>query len=128
VLTARKQGGKTRLRGETELLIQLCTCGRKGCSGDRRLDYSGVRQRGSLARAAAAWALVRYAGLSQRSASAVLGMSTGAAVSHQIAKWQKAIGKEQSWARTQRRAGPEAAEWLNTNSRADPAEADARAS
>jgi hypothetical protein len=45
------------------------------------------RRRGSVARAAAAWALVRYAGLSQREAAEELGVSTGAAVSHQIAKW-----------------------------------------
>jgi hypothetical protein len=47
--TARKQGGKTRLRAETELLIQLCLCGRKSSSGDRRLDtkVSVGRWRGS---------------------------------------------------------------------------------
>ena len=55
------------------------------------------RSRGSLARAAAAWALVRYAGLNQRNAAEVLGMGTGSAVSHQIAKWQEVIGLEQSW-------------------------------
>jgi hypothetical protein len=35
------------------------------------------RRRSSLARAAAAWALVRHAGLTQRAAAAALGMSTG---------------------------------------------------
>jgi predicted transcriptional regulator len=50
-----------------------------------------------VARAAAAWALVRYAGLSQREVAEELGVSTGAAVSHQIAKWQEVIGQEQSW-------------------------------
>ena len=55
------------------------------------------RRRGSLAQAAAAWALVRYAGLSQRGAATVLGVGTGSAVSHQIAKWQGLIGQDQSW-------------------------------
>jgi predicted transcriptional regulator len=55
------------------------------------------RRRGSLARAVAAWALVRHAGLTQREAAAVLGMSTGAAVSQQLTKWQTAVGKEQRW-------------------------------
>jgi hypothetical protein len=55
------------------------------------------RRRGSLVRAAAAWALVRYAGLSQRGAAAVLGVGTGAAVSHQIAKWQGTLVEKESW-------------------------------
>jgi REP element-mobilizing transposase RayT len=55
------------------------------------------RHRGSLARAAAAWALVRYAGLTQRSAAVALGLGTGAAVSHQLARWQEVIAQGQEW-------------------------------
>ena len=35
-------------------------------------------------------------GLSQRGAATMLGVGTGAAVGHQIAKWHEAIGPEQS--------------------------------
>jgi hypothetical protein len=38
------------------------------------------RRRGSVERAVAAWAAVRYAGLT-----------------HQIARWQQIIGREQAW-------------------------------
>jgi len=55
------------------------------------------RRRGSLARAAAACALVRHAGLTQRAAAAVLRMNTGAAVSQQLRKWQTIVGQEQNW-------------------------------
>jgi len=68
------------------------------------------RRRGSLARAAAAWAVVRYAGLSQGDAAAALGMGTGSAVTHQSAKWQEVVAQQQPWrARVPRRAGSKAA-------------------
>ena len=36
-------------------------------------------------------------GLTQGEAAAALGMSTGAAVSQQLTKWQTVVGKEQRW-------------------------------
>ena len=55
------------------------------------------RSRNGAARGAAAWALVRYAGLTQRAAAEVLGMGTGAAVSQQVAKWRRAVLAEPRW-------------------------------
>jgi hypothetical protein len=55
------------------------------------------RRRVSLARAAAAWALVRHAGLTQRGAAAALGMSTGAVVSQQLTRWETVVSRAQSW-------------------------------
>jgi putative transposase len=52
------------------------------------------RSRGALARGAAAWALVRHAGLTERATAQVLGMGTGAAVSQQLAKWRRAVMSE----------------------------------
>jgi hypothetical protein len=48
------------------------------------------RHRNSCLRGAAAWALLRHAGLDQRATAAVLGMGTGAAVSQQLSKWRAA--------------------------------------
>jgi putative transposase len=49
------------------------------------------RSRNSLVRTAAAWALVRHAGLTERSAAAVLSIRTGSAVSQQLSKWHRAV-------------------------------------
>ena len=48
------------------------------------------RSRNSIARGAAAWALVRHAGLTEREAATTLGMGTGSAASQQLAKWRRA--------------------------------------
>jgi hypothetical protein len=55
------------------------------------------RSRNSAARGAAAWALVRHAGLTERAAAAVLGMGTGAAVSQQLAKWRRIVLTDPRW-------------------------------
>jgi predicted transcriptional regulator len=52
-----------------------------------------------MVRAAAAWALVRYGGLTQREAAPVLGLGTGAAVSQQMRKWQRGLQCEPCWRR-----------------------------
>ena len=46
------------------------------------------RSRNSAARAAAVWALVRHAGLTEREAAKALGMGTGSAASQQLGKWR----------------------------------------
>ena len=53
------------------------------------------RSRNRVARGAAAWALVRHAGLTQRAAAEVLGMGTGAAVSQQMAKWRSVVSADE---------------------------------
>jgi hypothetical protein len=53
------------------------------------------RSRNSKARGAAAWALVRYAGLTERGAAEILGMGSGAAVSQQMSHWRQAVTSEQ---------------------------------
>jgi putative transposase len=55
------------------------------------------RSRHGAARGAAAWALIRHAGLTQRAAAEVLGMGTGAAVSQQVAKWRRTVLSEGKW-------------------------------
>lgn len=55
------------------------------------------RRRGSLARTAAAWALVKHGGLTQRAAAAALGMNTGGAVSHQLKKWESIARQDPRW-------------------------------
>jgi putative transposase len=56
-----------------------------------------LRSRNSLARGAAAWALVRHAGLTQRAAAEALGMGTGAAVSQQLTRWRQALAADRNW-------------------------------
>ena len=46
------------------------------------------------ARWAAAWALVRQAGLTERAAGEILGMGTGSAVSQQLAKWRRNVSAD----------------------------------
>jgi hypothetical protein len=53
------------------------------------------RSRDSKARGAAAWALVRHAGLTQRGAAEVLGIGSGAAVSQQLTNWRLAVQNEE---------------------------------
>ena len=55
------------------------------------------RRRKSLARAAASYALVRHAGLTEREAAVHLGMGTGAAVSHQLKKWERMVQENRHW-------------------------------
>jgi hypothetical protein len=52
------------------------------------------RSRNSLARGAAAWALVRHAGLTERGAGEVLGIGSGAAVSQQLSRWRLGVGHD----------------------------------
>ena len=49
------------------------------------------RSQNSAAPGAAAWALVRHAGLTERAAAMVLGMRTGSVVSPQLAKWRRTL-------------------------------------
>lgn len=54
------------------------------------------RRRHSSLRSAAAWALCRYAGLTQRAAADALGIGTGAAVSRQMRRWQASLESDAS--------------------------------
>jgi hypothetical protein len=56
-----------------------------------------VRRRASVARGVAAWALVKYAGMTQRAAAKELGLSTGAGISQQLKKWQSGLIENPSW-------------------------------
>ena len=57
------------------------------------------RRRNCTVRGAAAWALVRHAGLTEREAGEVLCMGTGAAVSQQLSNWRHAVLSDSHWQR-----------------------------
>ena len=57
------------------------------------------RRRNCTNRGAAAWALVRHAGLTEREAAEVLRMGTGAAVSQQLSNWRHAVLSDPHWQR-----------------------------
>lgn len=62
-----------------------------------RLEMFHARRRNSLLRAAAIWALSRHADLNQRQIAKILMMNTGAAVSHQLARWRNAVNTSPRW-------------------------------
>ncbi len=53
------------------------------------------RRRNSVLRGVAAWALQRFAGLTQRDIAGCLGVGTGAAVSQQVSRWRQQMITDQ---------------------------------
>ena len=63
------------------------------------------RTRNSLMRGAAVWALVHYAGLTEREAAVNLNIGTGAAASQQLAKWRRKVEESACWSKLARHLG-----------------------
>ena len=59
------------------------------------------RRRNCPARGAAAWALVRHAGLTEREAAEELCMGSGAAASQQLSNWRRTVLNDSHWQRVQ---------------------------